>query len=286
MKDDLRNALLRAAKERLLFAVIALAVIFAIGLLGHRADAKILNYGSGLVIAPIKPLEPTVCRFPKPVQSVQGASGRFEIGPQNPNDPTYTSLSVKPKVGSGSYPISFYLNDGTVVQAKFEVTASAPESFYDFQPMGSVGQDSLGSSDEGPSMSQVDLLRAMVLGASPSGYKITNPNADQGSKAGARIELLRVYRGSPFNGYVFRVTNTNWKKDVEIDVRNITVGEPNQAILAQSDEAILKPKGKGTSQTLLRIVAKDTSASRDVILAMESSAPPSDSNKEAKSEHQ
>ncbi len=87
---------------------------------------------------------------------------------------------------------------------------------------------------------------------------------------GASVELIRIYKGSPFNGYVFKLTNTNWKKTVEVDVRHVTVSDPNLAILSQSDEALLYPKGKGVHQTLLRVVAKNTASSRDVILAMES----------------
>jgi hypothetical protein len=62
------------------------------------------------------------------------------------------------------------------------------------------------------------------------------------------------------------------------------VGEPNLAILSQSDETTLYPKGKGVSETLIRVVAKNTSSSSDVILAMESDEASASLRRESRNE--
>jgi hypothetical protein len=243
-------------------------VVFFALLLSSRAEAKTVVYGSGTEQIRIKYGAPTVFRFQKAVQTITGA-GRLQVEPANKLDPNYKILSVVPRFTNGVNEVTFFLTDNSVVRTKILVSPNDPaaDSFYDFK-----GRDSDDIADENaPPMTEVELLKAMYRSESIPGYKLVRTSQGFPSKNGnAKVELLRIYQGNPFNGYVFKIRNTSWRKNLEIDVRHITVGNPNMAILSQSDESTLFPKGKGVNETHVRVVAKNTSSSRDVILAMES----------------
>lgn len=244
--------------------VLALEVV-----LPNEAQAKAVFYGTTAEQVKIKHGGSTIFRFPKAVQTITGA-GRLSIKPANDAEPSYTVLAVTPRFTNGVNEVAFFLADGSVVKTKIVVTPNDPaaDSFYEFKPRD--GLDSDASDPNAPKISEVELLKAMVRDDEVSGYKVAKLSSDMPSKLNcASVELVRVYKGSPFNGYVYRVTNTSWRKIVEVDVRHISVGDPNLAILAQSDDERLYPKGKGVHQTLVRVVAKNTSSSGDVILAME-----------------
>lgn len=239
----------------------------------NEAFAKAVYYGSMPEQVRVKHGGSTIFRFPKAVQTITGA-GRLTIKPANDADPSYTTLAVTPRFTNGLNEVAFFLADGTVVKTKILVSPNDPaaDSFYEFKPKD--GMDSDQADPNAPKISEVELLKAMVRDDDVTGYKVSRFSSDMPSKLqAASIELIRVYKGNPFNGYVYRVTNTSWRKIVEVDVRHINVGEPNLAILAQSDEDRIFPKGKGVHQTLVRVVAKNTSSSRDVIFAMEAQEP-------------
>jgi hypothetical protein len=236
-----------------------------------QAEAKTVVFGSGMELVRIKHGGPTIFRFPKAVQTITGAS-RFEIKPANAADPGYTVLAVTPRFTNGVNEVAFFLVDGSVVRAKLTVSPNDPaaDSIYDFK-----SQDALykGESQNAPALTEIELLKAMVRGDEVSGYKVSHVSDFLPEKQSVSVELIRIYKGSPFNGYVFRLTNLSWKKNVDVDVRHVTVGDPNLAILSQSDEVVLYPKGKGVHETLLRIVAKNTASSHDVIFAIEAEDP-------------
>ncbi|MGE0631478.1 MAG: hypothetical protein AB7O96_03660 [Pseudobdellovibrionaceae bacterium] len=239
----------------------------------NQAIAKPVYYGSMPEQVRVKHGGSTIFRFPKAVQTITGA-GRLTIKPANDADPSYTTLAVTPRFTNGLNEVAFFLADGSVVKTKILVSPNDPaaDSFYEFRPKDSLDSDQ--SDSNAPKISEVELLKAMVRDDDVAGYKVSRFSSDVPSKlSSASVELIRIYKGNPFNGYVYRVTNTSWKKIVEVDVRHLSVGEPNLAILAQSDEDRLFPKGKGAHQTLVRIVAKNTSSSRDVIFAMEAQEP-------------
>lgn len=247
----------------------AFALVLLSSLLASRAEAKTVVFGSTVEQVRIKHGGATVFRFQKAVQTITGAS-RLQIEPANKADPSYTLLSVTPRFTNGVNEVSFFLIDKTVVRTKILVSPNDPaaDSYYDFKSRES-GES--GDAENAPVISEVELLKAMFREDSVSGYKLSRMSQAFPSKnASAKVELVRIYQGNPFNGYVFKVRNTSWRKNLEIDVRHITVGDPNLAILSQSDETVLYPKGKDPQETYVRIVAKNTASSRDVILAMES----------------
>lgn len=264
VKDVLRKLMVVAA----LILYFGFVVVLLGLLLTGRAEAKTVAYGSGTEQIRIKYGVPTIFRFQKAVQTITGA-GRLQVEPANKVDPSYKVLSVTPRFTNGVNEVTFFLTDNSVVRTKILVSPNDPaaDTFYDFR-----SRDSADSADNenAPPLTEVELLKAMYRDDGVSGYKVIRTSQGFPSKNGGQVELVRIYQGSPFNGYVFKVKNTNWRKNLEIDVRHITVGNPNMAILSQSDETTLSPKGKGVSETFVRVVAKNTASSRDVILAMES----------------
>lgn len=245
----------------------ALILTWALHGLIRDAEAKSVTYGDAIEQVRINHGGPTIFRFPKAVQTITGAS-RLEIKPANAADPSYTVLAVTPRFTNGENDVSFFLVDGAVIRTRIIVSPkdAAADTLYDFKSKDAV---EAADGENAPPLTEVELLKAMVRDGEVSGYKlIRREDATPEKMAGVSIDLLRIYRGSPFNGYVYRLTNTS-SKAVQIDVRHVTVGEPNLAVLSQSDEGELLPKGKGPFQTMLRIVAKNTSSSRDVIFALE-----------------
>jgi hypothetical protein len=259
----------KSGVSRLLFNLLLgfylLFVAMLVILLVNRAEAKTIVYGSTPEQVRIVYGAPTVFRFQKAVQSITGAS-RLQIEPMSKGD--YTSMSVNPRFTNGNHDVTFFLVDKSVIRTKIVVSPKDPaaDSFYEFKSRDAV--------ENGPGISEVELLKGMYRDDSVSGYKVSRMSQIVPSKVvSAQIELVRIYQGNPFNGYVFKVKNTSWRKNLEIDVRHITVGKPSLAILSQSDESTLTPKGKGVSETFVRVVAKNTASSRDVILAMEPEDP-------------
>lgn len=260
---------LKTAKEKLFLVVYTIFMTaFFMYLFVRVAEAKTISFGTSAELVRIKHGGPTVFRFPKAVQTITGAS-KLQIKPANDADPSYMVLAVTPRFTNGTNEVAFFLTDGAVVRTKIIVSPNDPaaDSYYDFKSHDAI---EAGDTENAPVISEIELLKAMARDDAVSGYKVVKTSEMLSSIAGASVELIRIYKGSPFNGYVFKLTNTNWKKTVEVDVRHVTVSDPNLAILSQSDEALLYPKGKGVHQTLLRVVAKNTASSRDVILAMES----------------
>lgn len=268
-KEDFRD-LFRKVVFTLLIGIHFCFFLLLVGLIAVRAEAKTVVYGSTAEQVRIIYGTPTVFRFEKAVQTITGA-GRLQIEPTNKGD--YSSLSVTPRFTNGVHDVTFFLVDKAVVRVKILVSPKDPaaDSFYDFKSRDSAES---GFDSNAPALTEIELLKAMYRDESVSGYKVMRMSQGFPSKNGnAQVELIRIYQGNPFNGYVFQVRNTSWRKNLEIDVRHISVGKPSLAILSQSDESTLYPKGKGANETLVRVVAKNTASSRDVILAMEAEEP-------------
>lgn len=266
--ESVKDILQKAVVVACLIMYFGFVVILVGLLLAGRAEAKTVAYGSGTEQVRIKYGVPTIFRFQKAVQTITGA-GRLQIEPANKVDPSYKVLSVTPRFTNGVNEVTFFLTDNSVVRTKILVNPNDPaaDTFYEFKSRDSADR---ADNENAPPLTEVELLKAMYRDDSVSGYKVIRTSQSFPSKNGGQVELVRIYQGNPFNGYVFKVKNTNWRKNLEIDVRHISVGNPNMAILSQSDDVTLFPKGKGVNETLVRVVAKNTASSRDVILAMES----------------
>jgi hypothetical protein len=245
-----------------------LGVLALILLIVSRSHAKTIAFGSVPEQIRIKYGGATVFRFLKPVQTITGAN-RFQIKPANETDPSYAVLAVTPHFTNGVNDVSFFLSDGSVIKTKIIVTTkdeNGIDTVYDFKSKNGDAP----SDEAAPKLSEVELLKAMVNDAQVSGYQVSKTSQSIPSKeSNVSIDLLRIYKGSQFNGYVFTVTNKSWSKIAHLDVRQITVGHADLAILSQADELELFPKGKGPHQTYLRVITKSTATVQDIIVPME-----------------
>lgn len=154
--------------------------------------------------------------------------------------------------------MSFILANGAVVNTQIVIVSKpTPEqvnSFYDFLPKKHL----ISKDKKGSHVSDLDLMKSMIRWDNIIGYKSRQLSrmVHTGIK-GVSANLVRLYTGPKYNGYVFKINNLS-KDPKLIDLTKLTLGRPNVALLSQVDQKILKAK-KGKNSTFLRIVAKPTS---------------------------
>lgn len=268
IRVDYKEAFRHCGVELILMSV-ALAVLL---LFANTAKASSVKIGRDKATVKVLSSDVTVFRFPKAVQTISGAQ-RLEIKPANPTDPDYAALAVRPRLTTGTNDLVFVLNDGRLVKVQVIVTTKADEAegFYDFVLLESQNTASAGSPES-------DLLRAMLNGKVPNGYSVQEKKERVSSfLSSLRIELVRVVKGGDLTGYVYQLTNTSWSKNAKVDLSQLTLGTPDDAILSQVDDDELFPKGKGSHQTYLRVVAKARSDSSDIVLPVELLEPKNES---------
>lgn len=246
--------------------------LIALALFSMNIEAKTILFGNGVEAVTLLAGEDTVFRFPSEVSSITRAQ-RYEIQPLNPDQPSYATLRVRPRFSSGSSNVAFTLNDGTIIQTRLIVVSSAnPEkidSVYEFKSRDSViAQESAGGS--GSALSDLELMKALIRGDEVSGYdaRVVSRSITPGFR-GVTTTLVRVYTGNRFNGYVFEIVNKTKDKRLLVNIQNLMLGDPNQAILSNVESAVLNPENEGRNKTLLRIVAKPTSQYSKLILPIE-----------------
>jgi len=84
--------------------------------------------------------------------------------------------------------------------------------------------------------------------------------------SGVNCQLVRIYTGAKFNGYIFKISSNAEDKDFVIDVTKLTLGSPNTAILSQIDESKISGSEENEKPVFLRIVAKPASVYYNVNL--------------------
>ncbi|POB14809.1 hypothetical protein [Halobacteriovorax sp. DA5] len=221
-----------------------------------QCEARTVYYGSETETITVSYGGETIFRFNEAVKTISRAS-HFSIAPADSNNPDYAVLSVTPRFTSGTGKVTFLLANGAVVSTKIVTVSKAlpekVENFYDFIPKKELIEK---EANAGPDISDLELMKAMVRLEEVVGIKqrslirtIITGNSELSAK------LVRVYTGAKFNGYVFKIQNLSKNKDYAVDVRSLSLGRPNQALLSQVDKKLLKPK----EATFLRIVAKPTS---------------------------
>jgi hypothetical protein len=222
------------------------------------AHGKTIYYGTSVETITIVHGGPTIFRFNEQVKTISRAS-KFSISPSDKESPDYTTLSVTPRFSKGSSKVTFLLADGAVVSTKIVIVPkNIPEkndNFYDFLP-----KEKLIEKKKESNVTDLDLMKAMLRWENVVGYKTKTfyRTVNSGSKQ-LSAKIIRVYTGPKFNGYVVKVTNKSKKKSYQIDLKSLSIGNPNQAILSQVDRKVLGPKGSGNETTYLRVVAKSTS---------------------------
>jgi hypothetical protein len=238
----------------ILFHIVLLYAGIYIGM--SKCHAKTIYYGTETEVVNIVYGGETILRFNEPVRTISRASD-FAIETADKANPDYSILSVTPRFTKGVSQVTFLLANGSVLSTKIQTVPKAiPEktdSFYDFIPKSSfVEKEGNVTSD----ISDLELMKSMirkeeVLGVEQRAIerKVNSGVPDLAAK------LVRIYTGSKFNGYVFKLSNLSKTKSYSVDIRLLTLGKPNQALLSQTDKAVLKPK----EETFFRIVAKPSS---------------------------
>lgn len=230
--------------------------------------ARTIYFGSETEAVTLPAGEDTLLKFPSDVRTITRAQ-RYEIQPADPEQPSYSVLRVRPRFSSGASNVAFILNDGTIIRTKLNVVSTAtPEridSVYEFK-----SKDVLIGQEEAGALSDLELMKAIIRNDEVPGYEIKNVERSlRPGFSGVSTTLTKIYTGNRFNGYVFEIRNQTKDKKLLVNIQNLMLGEPNQAILSNVDTPVIFPEKQGTSRTLVRIVAKPTSIYSKLILPIE-----------------
>jgi hypothetical protein len=236
------------------------------------AIARTVYFGSETEMISLAPNGSTLLKFPSDVRTISQAQ-RFEIQPADSEQPNYALLSVRPRFSSGTNNVVFILNDGTIIRTKLVVISGnnpeRTEAIYEFK-----SKDSLVANSSDPQtasgVSELDLMKAMIRGDDIAGYQLkkVSHTVSPGFK-GVSTTLVEIYTGNQFNGYVFEVENRTKDKLLAVNIQNLMLGDPNQALLSNVDSQVIEPQKSGKNKTTLRIVAKPTSTYSKLILPIE-----------------
>jgi len=222
---------------------------------GSRASVLSLNYG-----------EDTLLRFPSAVKTVSKAT-RYQIQPANSEEPDYSVLSIRPRFRSGQSNVVFLLDDGTLVKVRFVIASKKSGDFdgiYDFRKQ----EEAPNTSERAGSLTvnEFDLLKAMIRGHRVNGYRISRIDKKVESKlSGLELLLYAVYRGDDYVGYIYELKNVSQGKTFDIDIRKLSLGKPNLAIVSSIGNSKLTTK-KNENKTYLYVVAKSAASFRKVAL--------------------
>lgn len=263
LRSDLREALQSAA-----IGIYVLLFLILLALYSQNADAKTIYFGNEATAIRVSAGMPTLLRFPKEVKNILRGD-RFTIKPASEESPNYSVLSIEPRFSSGSSEVLFLLADGQTISLKITIVSKdiSASTNYIFEPR--EESDSKEDVEENKSTTgEVDLLKQIIRGDKPIGYSVTDLSREIENEGPIKIKLVRLYQSNQFTGYVFKLKNESYKKEIQIDVRNLAIGKPNLAILSQIDEATLSKDGKLGSETYLRVVTKSGSSSRNLIIPM------------------
>lgn len=250
-------------RDFLLFLVVATC-------LAARAEARTIYYGSETEVVPVSFGTTYLFRFPADVRTITQAS-RFEIGPADRNQPNYSLLSVRPRFSTGSSQVTFILNDGSMVKTKLTIkpkSSDNADTVFDFKTRDSVVESE--ASGTGSDLPAMELMKALIRGDEVSGYSIKNYGLEvsPGFK-GVTVKLLRKYIGDKFHGYIYEISKNRSKQKLLINLQNLSLGDPNVALLSSVDQAVLDSNDPKTKKTFLRVVAKPTARYDDLVLPVE-----------------
>ena len=243
---------------KVLLVIISHIVLIYIGFnLGvGTCQAKTIYYGSETEAVTLSYGGETIFRFNEPVKTISRASN-FSIETADKTNPDYAVLSVTPRFTKGNSRITFLLANGAVVSTNIETVSKViPEktdSFYDFVPKSSlIEKEGNVTSD----ITDIELLKSMIRREEVLGIEQRPLEREVHSGVSdLKAKLVRLYTGAKFNGYIFKLTNVSKKKTYAVDLRYLTLGKPNLALLSQTDKDKLKPN----ESTFFRIIAKPSS---------------------------
>ena len=143
------------------------------------------------------------------------------------------------------------------------------DSIYDFKAKEELADTNPGLKDHtGPIViSELDLMRAMILGNQVSGFNTENYSMPIAlGSPHLTAELKRVYRGHDMNGYVYLLKTDLNDRGFEVTLEALAIGRPNLAILAQVDRSFIGGKRPEDREVYLRVVARPGTSSQRIIL--------------------
>jgi len=241
-----------------------------------NAEARDVYYGKAKETVLIPFGVETLFRFPIEVKTITEAN-RFEIRPANPEEPDYSVLVVKPRMSEGSADVTFLFSDGSVARTQL-IISNKPnlkrDSIYDFKPKDdllvsnpNLAEPSSNAKHDPMTISELDLMRAMIRGESVSGFDVSHYslNIPIGSP-NLTAQLTKVYRGKDLNGYVYLLKVDGSGHFYEVDLKALALGHPNLAVVSQIDRKVIGGNQPDDRESFLRIIAKPGTSASKVIL--------------------
>ena len=242
-------------------------LLMALSVFSFQLMANTVFYGSEREQVSLSYGSSTIFRFDEEIKTIAQAKD-FRITPADIENPDYRMLSVTPLKKKASNDVTFILANDAVVslslKSSLEKGKTKPKAFYEFKPK-SVKLSSI-NKPLGSGVSEIELMKAMIRRDKVVGYEVKNLSQEvRTGIEGVEAYLIQIYSGPNFHGYSFRVTNTCHDKNYALDLKSMTLGRPNVAILSQSDHNILYSLGSERT-TILRIITKPTSISYAITL--------------------
>lgn len=245
--------------------IIFLCSIFLAAL---AAEAKLVTFGAEEVSIAIRysPVDgtkdsiPTYLRFPRAIARIDNAT-MFLVKAASANgvQPDYREIEVRPRVSDGSQRVEVLLNDGTIVRLKLNVTVNpdVPVS-YDFEPKRVVEKQKSTAGQIQGQIADLSVMRTVLEGETPSGFAKKSYSMSVGcSGSGPEARLFQVFENGQFKVFQIEVSNSSYKKSYVIKEENILLKtrDIGRSPLFHVKANILNPIGKGSSKTILTILA-------------------------------
>ncbi|MEK7691329.1 MAG: hypothetical protein AAB425_09940, partial [Bdellovibrionota bacterium] len=179
---------------------------------------------------------------------------------------------VKARMTEGVSDVAFLLADGATIKTQLMITRAPNgkrDSVYDFRPFSGLQEtDPSGVPKKDPLVvSELDLMRGMIRGDQVAGFDVQRHNLPISlGEASISARLVKRYLGKDVNGYVYELESRDSKKVFDIDLKGLSIGTPNLAVLAQVDRPRLGGKEPEEQKTFLRVVARPGASSRQMLL--------------------
>ena len=242
------------------------AALLVAALSENSAYGKTIYFGGGIETVAVAYGTTTVLRFEEPVKTISNAAD-FIIKPVSDENPDYAVLSIEPRVMSGKLDTVFILSSGEIAKLRLSVVprqaGMKTESIYEIKSQRSLIETRAAAT---PYVGRLELMTAMIRGDQVTGYEVTKLGRDVSTGQATKVVLEKVYSGDEFKGYVYEIENLSKKATLDIDIRKLEFGSPNQAVLAYSDLDLLEAHGSTKDKTRLLIVTKPASTYRDAVL--------------------
>ncbi|CAM6053767.1 unnamed protein product [Sphagnum tenellum] len=187
-------------------------------------------------------------------------------------------------MSQGSADVTFLLGDGSSIRTQLVISAKSiakpQDSIYDFKPTDELKSTNVFDQKEPVTVTELDLMRAMIGGDQLSGFKprIVSMDIETGNKD-LTLRLIKIYGSVShgFRGLVYELKTPLKDRKIEVNLPSLAFGQPNLAIMAQSDRASIGGEQESDRIVLLRVVVKPGASARNIFLpkSLDQKASPS-----------